>query len=90
MYNEDIPTFKHRVINKAWIKADKTERVFVYKNDDGTWGHWGEYFSDHEAELCWCPNEMGGHFYDTEETAIKELHSSYPWSKEIDFAIVKL
>ena len=85
VYNEDLPAFTdQRKFTKVWVKTDKAERVFVYKNNDGTWGHWGEYFSDHEAEMCWIQNDMGGHYYDTEETAIKEVHASYPWSKEIN------
>jgi len=85
LYNDELPAFTdQRTFKKVWVKVDKTERVFIYINDDGTWGHWGEYFSDHDAEMYWIQNDMGGHYYDTEETAIKEVHASYPWSKDID------
>ena len=84
LYNDELPAFTdQRTFKKVWVKVDKTERVFIYINDNGTWGHWGEYFSDHDAEMCWIQDDMGGHYYDTEETAIKEVHASYPWSKDI-------
>ena len=79
-----IPQFSdERILSKVWVREDNTERVFIYKNANGTWGLWGEYFSDHEAEMCWLSDDMGGHFYDSEETAIKELIASYPWAKEL-------
>ena len=84
-YTESIPTFSdNRKLTKVWLKSDNTERVFIFENTNDTWGLWGDYFSDHEAEMCWCTNDMGGHFYDSEETAIKELKSSYPWAKEVE------
>jgi len=84
-YTESIPSFSdNRSLKKAWVKADNTERVFIFENSDGSWGLWGDYFSDHEAEMCWCANDMGGHFYDSEETAIKELKASYPWAKDVE------
>ena len=84
-YTENLPNLiSSRTLVKAWVRADNTERVFIYKNRDNTYGLRGEYFSDHEAEMCWVPDDMGGHFYDSEETALNELKTSYPWAKEIE------
>ena len=84
-YTDSIPTFTdNRVLKKVWVNHNNTERVFIFKNADGTWGLMSDYFSDYETEMCWCANDMGGHFYDSEQTAIKELKASYPWAKEIE------
>jgi len=85
IYINSIPKFTgDRNLKKVWVKHDNTERVFIFENTNGTWGLWSDYFSDHELEMCWCVNDIGGHYYDSEEIAIKELKASFPWAKEVE------
>ena len=89
-YSEDIPKFfDKRKLKLVWVNYELKERVFIYSTISGTWGMWGEEFSDHEAEMCWCGDDMGGHIYDSEQTAIKELKAAYPWARDMDPFVVK-
>jgi hypothetical protein len=33
--------------------------------------------------MSWIQEDAGGSFYDSEETAISEIHSTYPWTKDV-------
>jgi hypothetical protein len=46
-------------------------------------GRWSEYFSEDEFEMCWVADDMGGSFYDSQDTAVREIHSAYPWAASI-------
>jgi hypothetical protein len=68
----------------CWMHPDRTRRVFLIERTDGTFSKWSEYFSDHEFEMCWIQEDAGGSFYDSEETAIREIHSTYLWTQDVD------
>ena len=63
-----------------WIHPDGKRRVFLLSRSDGLFARWSEYFSEEEFEMCWVADDMGGSFYDSQETAVREIHFAYPWS----------
>lgn len=67
----------------CWTKPDKSLRVFMLLNEDGTFSQWSEYFSADPYEMCWIQCMPGASFYDCEETALREIHAQYPWSKDV-------
>ncbi|MES9901637.1 MAG: hypothetical protein ABW168_03010 [Sedimenticola sp.] len=90
IYSEDIPSFTDkRQLKMVWVNHRLNERAFIYQTTQGYWGMWGEYFSEHEAEMCWCGDDMGGHIFDSEDTATKELKAAHPWAKEIELLKVE-
>src|ERR1035438_7515105 len=66
-----------------WTHPQGKQRVYLIARGDGLFGRWSEFFSDAEQEMCWIQSATGGSFYDTEETAVSEIHSAYPWSREV-------
>lgn len=67
----------------CWTKPDGMLRVFLVANEDGTFTSWTEYFSEDPYEMCWVDCTPGASFFDCEETAIREIHAEYPWSKDV-------
>ena len=68
----------------CWMHPDRMQRVFLIKRHDGTFSRWSENFSDHKLEMCWMQDDAGGSFYDSEETATQEIHSTYPWTEGVE------
>jgi hypothetical protein len=66
-----------------WTHPDGKHRVYLIARRDGLFGRWGEHFSDEEFEMCWIQDDTGGSFYDSEETAVTEIHVAYPWSRDV-------
>jgi hypothetical protein len=58
--------------------------VFLLARRDGCFSKHAEYFSDDEFEMCWCQQDSGGSFFDSEETAIHEIHGQFPWTKGLE------
>jgi hypothetical protein len=73
-----------RITIACWTKPDRTLRVFMITNGDGTLGRWTEYFSEDPYEMCWVECTEGASFYDSEETAIREIYSNYPWLRDVE------
>ena len=67
----------------VWIHPDGKRRVFLIARPDGLFGRWSEYFSEDQFEMCWVADDMGGSFYDSYSTAVREIHGSYPWTTSI-------
>lgn len=70
--------------NKAiarWTHKDGRQRVYLLVRADGMFSRWGEHYSDEEFEHCWIPDDRGGSFFDSKETAKKEILSAYPWAQ---------
>ena len=88
-YDGSIPQFvDERVVHKIWIDENGRNRAFIYKNSNGTWGMWSEYFSSEEMEMCWIGKDMGGHIYDSEETATQELMGWNSWASNVEPQLV--
>jgi len=68
----------------CWTNSDRTHRVFLIARADGTFSKHAEMFSDDEYEMCWIQEDAGGSFFDSEETAIHEIHGQIPWSKKVE------
>lgn len=81
---EDWPAFVmgRRAILR-WIHPDGKHRAYVIARDDGHFMKWSEFFCADEFENCWIPEDMGGSFYDSEVTAIREVHGGFPWTQEL-------
>ncbi len=68
----------------CWTHSDRTRRVFLIQRKDETFGRWSEYFSDYKLDMCWIQEYAGGSFYGSEAIAIREIHDTYPWTKEVE------
>ena len=44
---------------------------------------WSEHYSDEELERCWIADHRGVSFFDSKDTAIKEILSAYPWAQAV-------
>jgi len=66
-----------------WTHPEGKRRVYLIARKDGLFGRWSEFFSDAEFEMCWIQDDASGSFYDSEETAVSEIHSAYPWSRDV-------
>ncbi len=66
-----------------WTSQDGMHRVYLVSRNDGRFSSYSEYFSDHEFEHCWIEEHAAGSFYDSEETAVKEIYGVFPWSKDV-------
>ena len=67
----------------CWTHPDKKRRVFLLQRSDGGCNRLVEEFSDDEFEMCWIQVDRGGSFYDSEETAVREIHGDFPWTTEV-------
>jgi hypothetical protein len=81
---EDWPAFVmgRRAILR-WTHPDGKHRAYVIARDDDHFMKWSEFFSDDEFENCWIAEDMGGSFYNSEATAIREVHGAFPWTQEL-------
>jgi hypothetical protein len=77
-----ILIFGHVAVSR-WTHPDGKQRVYLIARGDGLFGRWSEHFSDDEDEMCWTPDDLGASLYDSEETAVREIHSASPWSREV-------
>jgi hypothetical protein len=68
----------------CWTHPDHDRRVFLICREDGTFSKLSQIFSHDEFENCWIPEDSGGSFFDSEETAIHEIHGQFPWSKDVE------
>ena len=66
-----------------WTSPDGKERVYLIARRGGGFSSGGEYFSDAEHEHCWLPIGASGGIYDSEEIAIREIQSNYPWARDV-------
>ena len=73
-----------KTIMACWTNPERTRRVFLIARLDGMFSEFSEYFSDHECEMCWIEVNAGASFYDSEETALREIHAAYPWSRSVE------
>ncbi len=68
--NKDIQTI---------YSDSKKQRVTVFQRDDETFGFLQEYFSEDEFEMCWVPIFTNWSYFDTEETALREVYGRVDW-----------
>ena len=68
----------------CWTHPDGDHRVFLVSRRDGTFTKYSEFFSHDKFENCWVPEDSGGSFFDSEDTAIREIHGQFPWSKDVE------
>jgi hypothetical protein len=84
---ESIPTTWSRFVMGAavcrWTHPDGKQRIYMVARNDGGFECGSEYYSDDEHEHCWIPQGSGGSIYGSEEIAVKEIHSSFPWSRDV-------
>lgn len=82
--NDNRPLFAygHAAIAR-WTDPKGERRVYLIARSDGLFSFWGEYFSNDPEEMCWLPENVRGGKYDSEETAVKEIHAAYPWSRNL-------
>ena len=66
-----------------WTHSDGKRRVYLIARHDGAFSYGCEYFSDDRAEICWMPEGAGGSIFASEEIAVKEIHASFPWSRDV-------
>ena len=52
--------------------AERTRRVLIFQRNDGKWSFTEEYFSAHEFEQCWIPENRGVSVCDSSDTALHE------------------
>ena len=82
---DDWPHFVDgRVVFACWTDATCKYRVFLIGRDDSTFSLCSEHFSDHEFEMCWIPDDKGASFFDSKETAVNEIYSRFPWTRELE------
>jgi hypothetical protein len=67
-----------------WTHPDGKERIYLIARTDGWYSLGGMQFSDAEFERCWIPQGEGGSFFDCEETAVREIHAEWPWSRSVN------
>ena len=67
----------------CWTNQTKDERVLLIRRSDNLFQIESEYFSDDEYENCWFPNGSSS-IFDSEETAVREIESIYPWITEVE------
>jgi hypothetical protein len=77
------PRFGAGVAKRRWTHPSGKERVYLISRHDGLFVYASEYFSDAEFEHCWIPEGVGKSFFDSEPTAVRELHVAYPWSRDV-------
>ncbi|PQV63149.1 hypothetical protein B1R32_11557 [Abditibacterium utsteinense] len=58
---------------------EKKLRVIFFQRIDGSFGFAEEYFSGHELDMCWMPQSRNISFFDTLETALREVHGRVDW-----------
>ena len=66
-----------------WTDPDGKHRVYLIAREDGVFCYVSMYFSDAEFEHCWLPEGTGGSFFDSRETAVREIESGWPWSRTV-------
>ena len=84
---KEIPdTWPSYVAGKAvcrWTHPCGKQRVYLIARADGLFCYGSMYFSEAEFERCWMPEVTGGSFFDSEDTAVREVHSAWPWSRTV-------
>ncbi len=81
---DDWPNFANGKRPLArWTSTDRTLRIFLIANPDGTFGSRSEYFSNDQYALCWMEYSGGASIYDSEDTAAREIHDAYPWTRDV-------
>jgi hypothetical protein len=65
-----------------WTSQDRKHRVYLTARNDGAFSCASEYFSDDEFEKCWVSAGVDGSIFGSEEIAVREIHASYPWSRD--------
>jgi hypothetical protein len=57
--------------------------VYLIARGDGLFSLCSEHLSHDDLEMYWIADDQGASIYDSEETAVREIHSRYPWSTEV-------
>jgi hypothetical protein len=79
---DDWPVFAYgHVAIASWTDSNGERRVYLIARSDGLFSFDGAYLSKDPEEMRWIPDNVRAGKYDTEETAVKEIHAAYPWSR---------
>jgi hypothetical protein len=76
-------TFELGHVVCRWTHPDGKQRVYLIARHDGGFSCGSEYFSEEENEMCWIPQGSAGSVYGSEEIAVREIHGSFPWSRDV-------
>ena len=76
-------TFELGRVVCRWTHPDGKQRVYLIARHDGGFACGSEYYSDDEFEHCWVRQGSEGSFYGSEEIAAREIHGSFPWSRDV-------
>ena len=68
----------------CWTNPDRTQRVFLVDRRDGMFSMLQEYYSVEEDMFGWHQTGSGASFYDSAETAIREINISFHWSRDVE------
>src|SRR5262245_7808416 len=73
---------------ECWMDAERQRRVFLVKRNDGLFIIQREHYqTKKDCEYCdpgWMPDGGDyGSYFDSEETAIQEIHGKCPWSTDV-------
>jgi hypothetical protein len=64
---------------------DRTSRVVIYPNADGSFGFRDEVWSDEPTERCWVPRLWPDSHCDTVESAMREAAARIEWLRQFPF-----
>jgi hypothetical protein len=67
-----------------WTDPCGKERVYLIERPDSLYSYGVMHFSDAEFENCWISQGAGGSFFDSEETAIREIQAAWPWTRTVN------
>jgi hypothetical protein len=78
------PLFIHgNVAVSRWTHPQRSARVYLIARGNGLFSRCSEHFSSDEFEGCWISDDIGASVYDSEETAVSEIHFAYPWPLQV-------
>ncbi len=85
---DDWPVFVTGITAlRRWTHPEGDQRIYLIVRSNGTFGRWTEVFSSFNDEWCWIADDRHdrrGSFYDSEDTAEREITSEYPWTQDAE------
>ncbi|MGE5111841.1 MAG: hypothetical protein ACM3JB_13350 [Acidobacteriaceae bacterium] len=76
-------TFVGRQAFCRWTDVQKKRRIYLITLPDGFFTLWTGHFSDDALEMSWIDDTQGASYYDSEQTAIADIHARFPWSRDV-------
>ena len=80
---DDWPVFIHGNLAVArWTHFNGKQRIYLIARGNGLFAQWSEHLT--ADETAWVmDDDPCSSIYDSEETAVREINSIYPWSREV-------